>query len=427
MNPISIATKGKGPFKMLKRVRTIGGRYGVTPDKMDRILARFAGVLDEFGCGATFPITTAALARNKGIVEKYQAQNIEFAVHGYYHVDHTQLSLDAQLEHFTRARHAFEAQHVTCRGFRCPYLRWNDDTIEAVTQAGFLYDSSQGLAWDVVKEVETPAYRHVLGFYGAASAADYPALPRWDKNLVRIPYCLPDDESLIDRFQLKTDESKSRLWLAVLDETYRLGELFTLGLHPERIDLCEAPLRATLRRARDWSPAIWIARLDEITQWWKDRTAATTTLAHDDGREFQINVEGPAGVRLMARGVEWLSPSAARDGMYHIAEGASIRLRAARRPFIGVSPESAPYLTSFLRQQGYIVERTADGRSYGLYLHRPDFQYQDERPLLTEIERSDFPLARLGRWPNGARSALCITGDIDALTIWDYGLRFFGG
>jgi hypothetical protein len=31
----------------------------------------------------------------------------------------------------------------------------------------------------------------------------------------------------------------------------------------------------------------------------------------------------------------------------------------------------------------------------------------------------------LGRWLNGARSALAITGDIDALTLWDCGLRFF--
>ena len=427
MNPIAIATKGKGPFKMLKRARAISGRYGVTPGKMDRILARFAGTLGEFDCGATFPITTAALARNKGVVEKYEARNIEFAVHGYFHVDHTQLSFDAQLEHFSRARRAFEAQHVVCRGFRCPYLRWNADTIQAATRAGFLYDSSQGLAWDVVQDVDTPAYRHVLGFYGAVPAADYPALPRWDNGLVRIPYCLPDDESLIDRFQLKTDESKNRLWLDVLDRTYHLGELFTLGLHPERIDLCEAPLRATLRRARELSPKVWIARLDEIAQWWKARAAASVTLAGDDGREFQIGVEGPPGVGLLARGVEWLSPCAAWDDVYHLAEGASMRLRAARRPFIGVSPDSAPYLTDFLRQQGYIVEQATDGRSHGLYLHRPDFQYKDERPLLSEIDQGDFPLVRLGRWPNGARSALSVTGDIDALTIWDYGLRFFGG
>jgi hypothetical protein len=32
----------------------------------------------------------------------------------------------------------------------------------------------------------------------------------------------------------------------------------------------------------------------------------------------------------------------------------------------------------------------------------------------------------LGRWPHNTGSALAITGDIDALTLWDYGLRYLG-
>ena len=43
-----------------------------------------------------------------------------------------------------------------------------------------------------------------------------------------------------------------------------------------------------------------------------------------------------------------------------------------------------------------------------------------------ELETGRFPLLRLGRWPGGAKSALAVTGDVDALTIWDYALRFFG-
>jgi hypothetical protein len=36
------------------------------------------------------------------------------------------------------------------------------------------------------------------------------------------------------------------------------------------------------------------------------------------------------------------------------------------------------------------------------------------------------PLIRLGAWPYGNRSALAVTGDIDALTIWDFAHRFRG-
>ena len=65
-------------------------------------------------------------------------------------------------------------------------------------------------------------------------------------------------------------------------------------------------------------------------------------------------------------------------------------------------------------------------RRYSYYLDRATFTAEDQRPLLAEIEGADKPLVRLGRWPNGARSALAVTGDIDALTLWDYGLRFIG-
>ena len=35
-------------------------------------------------------------------------------------------------------------------------------------------------------------------------------------------------------------------------------------------------------------------------------------------------------------------------------------------------------------------------------------------------------LVRFGVWPRGNRSALSVTGDIDALTIWDFAHRFRG-
>jgi hypothetical protein len=112
--------------------------------------------------------------------------------------------------------------------------------------------------------------------------------------------------------------------------------------------------------------------------------------------------------------------------VYWRVKAAEFRILCNRRPFIGVSHSSSPRLVTFLRQQGYIIEQAKDDQRHTLYLDRPRFNIEDERPLLTAIEQGDFPLLRLGRWPYGARSALSITGDIDALTIWDYGLRFLG-
>jgi hypothetical protein len=63
---------------------------------------------------------------------------------------------------------------------------------------------------------------------------------------------------------------------------------------------------------------------------------------------------------------------------------------------------------------------------YSYNIDETEFTDEDERILLEEIERPEVPLIRFGLWPNGCKSALCLTGDIDALTIWDYGLRLFG-
>jgi hypothetical protein len=114
------------------------------------------------------------------------------------------------------------------------------------------------------------------------------------------------------------------------------------------------------------------------------------------------------------------------DGRYRWVRAVDFEVTAERRPFIGVTSRSSTRLASFLRQQGYIVEQAGNDRMHALTLDRPEFSREDERSLLATIEDDDFPLVKLGRWPDGYRSALSITGDIDALTLWDYGLRLLG-
>lgn len=426
VKPLLVAAQGKGLRNMLHRAAVISGRYGLTSAKMERALTRFAEVLGQYGCGASFPTVAAALGRNRGRIAKYQSQGIEFAVHGFYHVDHSQLSLAEQVAAFTQARRLFEQYGVASQGFRCPYLRGNTATLKAIQEAGFLYDSTRSLAWDVVADYTTDAYRHVLGFYGAESAETYPALPQLENGIVEIPYSLPDDEALIDRLQFNDEAEMSRPWLAMLAETYRLGELFSLGLHPERIFLCEKALEQVLQRASRLVPSVWMARLDEIARWWLARAQCQVEIHAPQAGEFTFARPVLDGLTVLARGVEILGPGLAWDGVYQQVVGPEIRFRASRRPFIGLSPASDPALGSFLRQQGYIVETAQDTNLYSLFWHQPHFAREDERRVLAEIERSDVPLVRFGRWPNGAKSALCITGDIDALTIWDYGLRFLG-
>jgi len=411
---------------LLKRARAIVARYGLTSAKTEHALALLANTLQQFECKATFPVTAVALARHSAIIEEYQAQGIEFAVHGLVHVDHTQLSLDNQRAHFRHARRIFERAGVHVTGFRSPYLRWNADTLTALSECGFAYDSSQALAWDVVNDLETDTYRRALAFYGAQAAADYPSLPRLTDDVVRIPYCLPDDEALVERLQLTDSEAMTEIWLEILHRIHDAGELFTLGLHPERVALCQEALRAVLKRARSFSPAVWIARLDELATWWQALGQASFEVMQEADGRAQLVIKAPPEASVLIRAVEAEAPAQPWAHGYQRVPTNGFSFRGNRRPFIGLAPDSSPVLRDFLRQQGYLVEISADAQAYPFYLHRTGFAPHDERLLLAEIERGDWPLVRLAHWPNGAKSALCVTGDIDAFTLWDYGLRAWG-
>ena len=235
--PLTVALEGKGLDTLFRRVWTIGQRYGFTAAKLDRSLALLSRILSRFDCRATLPVTAVALARNSATIQKHQAQRIEFAIHGYRHVDYSQLGLEEQSVHFRQAAQIFRDHGIHFDGFRCPYLRWNELTLTALSQDGFSYDSSASLVWDVGEEHVTDSYRQVLTFYGAQPAADYPALPYLDttSGLVRIPYCLPDDESLVERLTWHSPAEMNQVWPAMFHQIHERGELFTLGLHPERI------------------------------------------------------------------------------------------------------------------------------------------------------------------------------------------------
>jgi hypothetical protein len=98
-NPTAVAAKGKEYPALVKRARAIGGRYSLGAAKVDRTLKLFVDILRKFKCGATFPITATVLARHGPVFKEYHAQNIEFAIHGLFHVDYSQLSRNEQRKH----------------------------------------------------------------------------------------------------------------------------------------------------------------------------------------------------------------------------------------------------------------------------------------------------------------------------------------
>jgi hypothetical protein len=96
------------------------------------------------------------------------------------------------------------------------------------------------------------------------------------------------------------------------------------------------------------------------------------------------------------------------------------------RPFIGLSTDVAQADVDFLAEQGYIIDQSSQASQCSLYLNRSRLEANPGRVALLEmIEAANVPLIRFGRWPDGCKSALSFTGDLDALSLIDYVVRLF--
>lgn len=429
-NPLTVAANAKGIFRLYRRANVIRQRYGYTPNEMHNALQRFSDILKSYGFGATFPITAVTLQRHANIIEKYLDQNIEFAVHGYTHIDYSLSPLEKQIVHLNRAREVFTKVGINPIGFRSPYLSWNENLYTGLEAAGFSYVSNQTILWDVlnistINPSDMCSYERALAFYNPLQPSERLSIPQQVNRLIEIPVSLPDDEILIERLG-GADGLVENTWIQILTQTYKRGELFTLQLHPERSSLCATGLTAVLDTARGLTPAVWCARLDEIATWWRVRNEAYLHISKVGDDEFKCIVNGPAGTTVLIRAAEVDAHSEPWADGYREVKTDRFVCNSSRRPLIGYSQSTSTDLVKFLRQQGYIVEVSQEPELYSYYINQMKFDTSHEVLILNDIEESSCPLIRFGRWPYGAKSALAITGDIDALTIWDYGLRMIG-
>jgi len=431
MGYAQLLLRSKGLTYIGRRAWAISRRYGLTSRQMERALKRFIATTEQYDCRPTLPIVAVVLARNPEPVRQLQARGIEFAVHGLTHSALNEYPVEKQREQLRRALDIFSRHGVQASGLRSPYLNHNQDLHQVAASLGFQYTSNQSILWDVedgenISTEAWSAYQRALTFYVPWLAKERLAVPRLHKNIVEIPVSLPDDEMLIDRFNDSENSHVRQAWTRILQQTHARGELFTLQLHPERIFLCLESLSTVLSQARQLQPPVWIARLDEIAAWWQSRCAAEVTINEIGSDTYRVSVDGPDGTALLARGVEINGPGEPWAEGYQLMHCHQVVIRCKRRPFVGLAPNTSPVLVDFLRQQGFITEISLDSQRYSIYFDRLDFVTGDERAVYKQIEASNCPLVRLNRWPDGAHSALAVTGDIDALSVWDYIWRMFG-
>ena len=418
----------RGPGYICKRVTFLLKRYGITPAKAVARLEECIATLAEYGCAPTFSTPGCVVERYPHIIRRLQDVGAEIAVHGYHHVDLRAYPPHKASEQLVRAAQACARHGIEVHGFRCPYLSCTDDLMDALSKGTFDYSSNQAIEWDVVLSTDTDHATTIFDtlqrLYRPKSAHDTVCIPWIRSDLVEIPVCLPDDLQLHDGLQVGP-EGMTQAWRLVLHRTHQRGELFVLGFHPELAEHCQQPFVALLREAAHLHPAVWIARLRDISDWWREKSGFAVVVSRTPAG-LQISLTCSERATILARGLDAHGSERVWDGRYYRLGSRALQVPAEPRPFVGLPADAPKDVVSFLQEQGYVLDMDEAATRCGTYIDVATLASLTSKvELVNYIEASPGPLIRYWRWPDGAKSAMCVTGDLDALTLLDYGSRLF--
>ena len=376
----------RGPAYIRQRAATLRERYGITPARAIQRVMNCVTMLAEYGCAPTFPTPGRVVETHPDWLRLLQECGAEIAVHGFDHVDLRAYPLEKGRRQLVRATRAFERHGIEWRGFRCPYLGCPEELPAFLPPGLFEYSSNRAIEWDASlpdSAVMNQAVHEVLKqVYRPRSSRDDVSVPWSRAGLVEIPVNLPDDLTLHDAHQLGPD-GLAEAWIRMLRATHERGEMFVLMYHPELGEPCHLAFAAIMDEATRLRPGVWLARLRDISHWWREKDA------------FQLRAR-------------------------------SLEVPAEPRPFLGLAANAPPHRVAFLREQGYILDMGDTAPRCATYLDAAVLdRLASDVDLITLIEASPGPLVRYWRWPDGARSALSITGDLDAVSLLDYATRLF--
>lgn len=418
----------RGPAYILQRAATLRERYGITPAKAIRRVMNCVTMLAEHGCAPTFPTPGRVVQTHPDSLRLLQKSGAEIAVHGFDHVDVRAYPLEKGCQQLVRATRAFDRHGIEWRGFRCPYLGCPEELPAYLPPGLFDYSSNQAIEWDASlpdNAVVNQAVHEVLKrVYRPRSSRDAVSVPWSQAGLVEIPVNLPDDLTLHDAHQLGPD-GLAEAWIRVLRATHERGEMFVLMYHPELGEPCHRAFAAILDEAARLRPGVWLARLRDISHWWREKDAFDVSVSSADAT-LHVSFSCSERATILVKGLAADNSEPPWDGVYRQLRARSLEVPAEPRPFLGLAANAPPHRVAFLREQGYILDTGDTAPRCATYLDATAlYGLASDVDLITLIEASPGPLIRYWRWPNGARSALSITGDLDAVSLLDYAARLF--
>src|SRR6266700_4285955 len=438
MNLVSFSIKTKGVHNFVRRLGTVFTRFGFSETRIRQSLHTLIDCLEQHHTAPTFFIPAVVLRRHPTLLSEIANCGAEIGIHGYVHNDYRTLRKPEQYRQTQQAISIFQNTHIPYDGFRNPYLGWTEESLDVFTALGFAYESNEAVLHDVIDLNRLPpllrsGYKKSLALFQAIPCNVYTLRPHLEGKLLRIPTSIPDDEMIFDRLRITNPEEVGRIWSQVMQRVYDVGGLYTLNLHPERGVLCKRALDILLSYARNQPHPVWIARLGDIAQWWKERSQFRLNITPQAPHHWHVEATCTPRATLLARYVTVEDASLTSwSGMDVCIQSHSFTVHAPRCPCIALSLQTPEQVADFLQEQGLPVVRSSqeEADKYAMYLDiaeglgtTREEQLQRRSALMEQVEQLEAPLIRFGCWPNRSRAALGVTGDIDSVTIQDFFLR----
>jgi len=439
MNLVAFSIRTKGAHNFARRLWTVFARFGFSDARSRRELLAILASVRHYGGNPTFFIPAVVLQRHPELISEIASCGAEIGIHGYVHNDYRSLSDSGQHQQTQQAMAVFRAVNVPYQGFRNPYLGWTEDAVRSFAALDFSYDSNEAIAHDVVdlsrlSPTLRSGFEKSLELFQAIAPSAYTLRPHCEGALVRIPTSIPDDEMLYDRLRITDQRKLGALWCDVLRRVYALGGIYTLNLHPERGVLCKTALNHLLAESQQQPLPVWLASLREVDAWWRERKAFTLAIEPAGEGRWRVAAGCTPRATLLARHLT-LDEDAPTSAWYApdvVVTARQFTAQADRCPCIALSSETPGEVEDFLHEQGYPTQRVeaSEARRYAMYVDKPEGlgktrpqQVESRSALVAQIEALEAPLVRFGVWPDHARSALAVTGDIDSITVQDFFLR----
>ncbi|MFH1943912.1 MAG: polysaccharide deacetylase family protein [bacterium] len=399
-------------------------RYGLNSHRFSKSLIGFVHLLRKYDITPTLPVTATVLDKHADLFRKIKDMGVEFAVHGYKHMDYTHVDIDKVYEHNKLAMDLFHKHGIHCSGYRYPYLRRDDERIHALKNMGFQWDSSHVISWnslnpdDYGKECWDD-YQRILKTYNASDAEESFSLPSFRNNLVELPVSVPDDDILVERLGV-LDGFISQIWERMVTRIRDRGELLVMQCHPERFAAYKEALEKVIQLVKLHKDC-WTESLGEIAEWWRERDTFRFDMKALSHQRYRIKACCTDRATILMKNGGGQNCGTMLFNSYYIVDEAEWDIESPVKPIIGIDGETSDDVIGFVRSEGYPYELTEKPEEYSVFLrHRGDFGEREKRQVLENIDKTPKPFIRFWRWPYGARYSLAITGDIDGVSIWDF-------